>query len=754
MSHDSLPPDSHDSAPVTECSRRSFLVSVASGLSIAFFLPAGGRLLEAAAATADTALNAYIRVGTDGRVTLLYGGSEMGQGAMSGLGQILAEELMVDWNQVTIQQSDANAAISYTTGGSSAVSRRYTPLRTAGATARELLIAAAMLLTGDTQRANYVAKSGVVIRTDPVTLVQQSWNYGVLAVSAASAQAQALLPATIPLTPPDQFRLIGQPVIRPDIALKTNGSARYGIDVFIQGMVFAVIKHCPTIGGTLAATPTKPSTAIAVVPCTTPADRGIIVKGSYNAVAVVATNTWKAKQIAKSLTVKWTLPASTASVDSASLLTQANQLLATGVPIVAEPNTPTPDAATIEAQVATALSGSAKTVEATFNLPYLAHATMEVLNCTVSPTYTAGALTALEIWAPNQSAMSVVATATAAATAAGLPTPQITVHTTFLGGGLGRKIEQDYISQAVQVALAVKVPVKLTWMREEDFGHDQYRPMAVIKAKAGLDATNKITAWSHRIVTPSISWQRGRTGLDSQAVEGAVRLPYNRGTSVVEWVPLPAGVPVGYWRSVGSSLNAFAVECLIDMLAQAAGLDPFVFRANQITDARTLAVLAMADQVSAWRKTLAAGHFWGMALAESFGTMVCEVIEISQPTAGALKIHRVSAVVDCGTVINPNSVEAQIQGAIIHGLTSALWGEVKFTAGVVAQTNFNRYRMMRMNETPTIDVTIIKSTNPPTGIGEPGVPPSTPALVNAYSRLKNARITSLPLFPGTTMSGL
>lgn len=751
MTQDTSSPESTPSGAVTDCTRRNFLVSLAGGLSIAFFMPSGGRTVEAAAATPDVQLNAYIRIGTDGRITLLFGGAEMGQGSMSGLSQILAEELMVDWNQITIQQSDANAAISYTTGGSSAVSRRYIPLRTAGATARELLIASAMLATGDTTRGNYVAKSGVVTRTDPVSGAQQSWKYGDLTVQAASPQAQALLPVPIPLTDPAQFRLIGQPVPRPDIPLKVNGSARYGIDVFLPGMVFAVIKHCPTIGGTLAATPAKPASAIAVVPCTTPADRGAMLKGTYNAVAVVADNTWKAKQIAKSLTVKWTLPASTASVDSASLLAQANLLLTTGVPIVAEPNNPTPDAATIEGQVATALTGSAKTAEATFTLPYLAHATMEVLNCSVSPTYTAGVLTALEIWAPNQSAMSVV---NMAITLSGLVATQITVHTTFLGGGLGRKIEQDYVSQAIQVALSVKKAVKLTWMREEDFGHDQYRPMAVIKTKAGLDASNKIAAWSYRIVTPSISWQRGRTGLDSQAVEGAVRLPYGRGTSVVEWVNLPAGIPVGYWRSVGSSLNAFATECLIDMLAQAASQDPFVFRTNNTTDARALELLAMTDAATAWRKTIPATHAWGLAIAEAFGTMVCEVIEISQPTAGALTIHRVYAAVNCGTVINPDSVEAQIQGAIIHGLTAALWGEVKFTNGVAGQTNFNRYRMMRLNETPTITVQVVKSSNAPTGIGEPGVPPAAPALANAYSRLKNVRVTSLPLFPGTTMGGL
>ncbi|MBL9174544.1 MAG: xanthine dehydrogenase family protein molybdopterin-binding subunit [Verrucomicrobiales bacterium] len=731
------------------CSRRNFLVSVAGGLSIGFFLPDGGRMLEAATAPATEAqLNAWVRIGTDGKITLLFGGCEMGQGSMSGLSQILAEELMVDWNQLTIRPADADAKISYTTGGSSAVSRRYLPLRTAAATARELLVAAAMLTTGDTARGNYSAKSGVITRKDPVTGALQSWNYGSLALQAATPQAQALLPAVIPLTPPDQFRLIGKPLARPDIPPKTNGSALYGIDVFLPGMVFAVIKHCPTIGGTLALTPATPSGAIAVVPCFTPADRGAIAKNSFNAVAVVADNTWKAKKIAQGLKVQWALPASTASVDSASLVTLAKQLLETGQPIVAEPASAAPDPATLK----TVLGSSAKSLEATFTVPHLAHATMEVLNCSVRPTHTAGVLTGLEIWAPTQSAMSVVATANVVAPS--LTPAQITVHTTFLGGGLGRKIEQDYISQAVQIAVAVGRPVKLTWMREEDFGHDQYRPMAVIRVRAGLNATGGITAWWYRNVSPSILQQRGRAGLDSQAIEGSVRLPYTRAMSLTEWVPLPSGIPVGFWRSVGASINAFAVESMIDMLAIAAGRDPFVFRASLVSDPRYLDLLAAADAASSWRKTLPSNRAWGMAVAESFGTLVCEVIEISAPTAGAVVIHRVAAVVDCGTVINPDSVEAQIQGAIIHGLTAALWGEMKFVNGVASQGNFNRYRMMRLNETPTITVKVMTSANPPTGIGEPGVPPSAPALANAYSRLKKTRVTSLPLFPGTSMSGL
>ncbi|MSU35890.1 MAG: xanthine dehydrogenase family protein molybdopterin-binding subunit [Pedosphaera sp.] len=335
-------------------------------------------------------------------------------------------------------------------------------------------------------------------------------------------------------------------------------------------------------------------------------------------------------------------------------------------------------------------------------------------------------------------------------------TTKIIVHTTFLGGGLGRRIEQDYISQAIQVAMQVKRPVKLTWMREEDLAHDQYPRIALIRAKTGLGADNKIAAWSYRNVSPSILSQRGVPGLYSLAVEVSRSLHYNRGTHVTEWIPLQARVPVGFWRSVGSSINAFPVERMMDMLANAAGLDPFAFRYSVVKDRddRARAVLEKADQLSAWRNSLPTGRAWGMALTESFGTLVCEVVEVSQPALGSLTVHRVACVVDCGTVINPGSVEAQMEGSIVHGLTAALWGQVTFTNGVANQTNINKYRMLRLNEMPTISVQIIASTNPPSGVGEPGVPPITPAVANAFSRLTGTQVTSLPLFPGATMSGI
>lgn len=743
--------------------RRGFIASALGGLSVAFTLPETGRVLGLKAAQGPdpgTLANAYVHIGTDGSITLMFGGAEMGQGIKTGLAQILAEELMVDWEQVTVQQSPVNPTVSYLTGGSTAVSGRYNNLRTAGAAARELLIQAAMTATGDRDRNRYSAAHAVVTYTGP-NGGRQSWPYGSLAARAASEA----VPADLRLTDPANFRIIGKPVPRVDTPSKVDGSAKFGIDTWFPDMVFAAIRHAPAIGGTLAGTPAKPEGAIAVVPCKASDNRGSVKAGSINAVAVVASNTWLAKKLADKLSVKWNPPPSPASVDSAQIAAQAASLLAGGAALVAEPaapagQTPAGYASVIEPQVANALG--TPTLDATYTLPFLSHATMEVMSCSVRLTWADSSktlVTRCEIWAPTQAANWVAGTA-AALINAGQATPispsAIEVTTTYLGGGLGRKIEQDYISQAIQVALAVKLPVKLAWMREEDFSHDNYRPTAAVRVQATLGGGG-VTAWWLRNVSQSILGQRGWLppgAVDSQAVEGAVHLPYTMGIRLTEWVPLPAGIPVGFWRSVGSSINTFAVECAIDELAQHAGADPFAFRQNLLSDPRHIAVLQAADQMSLWRLSLPKGHAWGLAMSEWNGTIVCQVAEISQPAAGSLTVHRVACALDCGQAINPDQVAAQMEGGIVHGLNAALWGQVTFTAGRADQKNYSRYRMIRVKEMPQVTVQLVPSGNPPSGIGEAAVPPIAPALANAYSRLRGSRVRSLPFFPGATMGGL
>lgn len=723
----------------SQLGRREFLVSSVGGLSLGFFLPGFSRLNEIEAeplsAVDGTQVNAWIKIGADESITVTVGAAEMGQGSMSSLPQIVAEELMVDYANVRALQAPASQA--YVTAGSGTVRNQYLPLRRAGAAARELLIQAAMNLFGGV-RADYSVTNGVVTNTK----TNASLSYGQLAPAAALLPVPPISATWPPLVPDSEFKLIGKALPRLDIPSKTNGSAVFGLDVRVPGMVYAVIKHCPAFGGTLAKLPAKPSGAIAVVATSVIAAsaRGSEVAGNLNAVAVVANNTWDAWQMAKQLRVSWNIPATSAGIDSATFQAQAQTLMQNGTPYIAEK----------VGDATTAMAGSTKMIDVTYSLPYVAHACMEVLNCTVNLTPTS-----CEVWAPTQGAGIVVNTVIAVT---GLAASQITVHTTYLGGGLGRKIEQDYVAQAVQIAKAVGKPVKLMWPREEDFTRDQYRPMALIRGQAGLDDSGNIVSWSYRNVSPSILSQRGRvlpaTG-DSQATEAATLLPYNFGARLTEYVVHPSPVPVGFWRSVGASLNTFAVESMIDELAKFTGEDPYLFRRNRLTDPRWIAVLDAAAQLGGWSTPVPSGRARGIAISKAFNSIVAEVFEISQ-TTGGIKIHKVACAIDCGRPVNPDSIKAQMQGGIVHGINATLWGQQTFQAGAAVSKNFNRSRMMRLNEMPVISVTIMPP-NPDVpigGIGEPAVPTVAPALANAYAKLTGQRIRTLPFFPNATMGGL
>lgn len=720
--------------------RRGFLISAAGGLSLGFFLPGFSRLAEEnaeAAGLADgTQINAWIKIGTDESVTVTVGAAEMGQGTMSSLPQIVAEELMVDYSKVIALQ--APASMAYVTAGSSTVRTRYLPLRQAGAAARELLVQAAINQLGGV-RSDYSVANGVVTNS----LTKATLTYGQLAPAAALLPVPPITATWPPLVPDSEFKLIGKTLPRLDIPSKTDGSAIYGLDVRVPGMVYAAIKHCPAFGGTLAKMPALPSGAIAVAPTSVVAAsaRGTEVTGNVNAVAVVAGNTWDAWQMAKQLRVSWNIPAASTAIESGMLQTQAQSLMGSGTPYIAEK----------VGDAVTALAGAKKMIDATYSLPYVAHACMEVLNCTVNLT-----ANACEVWAPTQGAGAVAATVAAIT---GLAPSQITVHTTYLGGGLGRKIEQDYIAQAVQVAKAIGKPVKLMWPREEDFSRDQYRPMALIRGRAGLDESGNIVSFAYRNVSPSILMQRGRvlpaTG-DSQATEGATALPYAFGARLTEYVVHPSPVPVGFWRSVGASLNTFAVESMMDELAQFAGEDPYQFRRNRLSDPRWIAVLDAVAQLGGWSSPLASGRARGIAIGKAFNSIVAEVFEISQSSTGGIRIHRVACAIDCGRPVNPGSIQAQMQGGIVHGINATLWGQQTFKSGAAQARNFNVNRMMRLGEMPQIDVTILPpNPNVPIGgIGEPAVPPVAPALANAFARLTGKRIRTLPFFPGATMGGL
>lgn len=745
----------------TRVSRRGFLSGSSAGVAgliLAFTLPGGDRgdvaLAEAAAAAQ---VNAYIKIDPDNTVTMLFGGCEFGQGTMTGFAAIVAEELRVSPGMMKVVQADAsldpvsgkansypifrdavgNAVnILYATGGSGATRGRFATLRTAGATAREMLItAAAAAFPAD--RSRLTAVDGYVLLDGGAS----KKSYGELASTAAKVPVPAVSLADPATT---SFNVIGKTTRRFDIPSKTDGSAVYGIDVRLPGMWYGAVKHSPTVGGSLSATPAVPSGAAYVFPLVAETSRGAVVKGTTNAVAVLATNTWAAIQGAKALKASWKIPSSATNLDSAAITKQAADLVTTGVPLVGE-SVGNPDA----------ILGAAgsKKVDVRYEFPYIPHTTMEVLNCTAR--YDGSSI---EIWAPTQNAAGCVNTAKGIT---GLTADKVIVHTTALGGGLGRKIEQDYISQAVQTAKQLyerggSGVVKLMWTREEDTLNDQFRPMALVRVQAGIDSAGAV-ALKYRAVSPSIRQQRQAdpsiplAAADSSSIEGAKGSRYGFAARLVEHVPSLAPAPIGFWRSVGFSFNSFALESVLDELGLAAfgsSFDPLAFRQKLLaSDARALAVVNAAAALSPWRTSLPAGHAWGMAFAESFGSLVCEVVDISVPTTGGLRVHRVACAVDCGIGVNPGQIEAQMQGGIAHGLSAALWGRQTFISGVPQVKNFDKMRLLSAGEMPQVEVAVVNSGQALGGIGEPGVPPIGPAVANAYARLKGTRVRTLPFFP-------
>lgn len=706
-------PDADD-APPAGLSRRGFLGTAAFAggaftLSFSF-------LSKARAATGSTPLGAWVTVRSDEIVVVQVGSSDMGQGVLTSLPQILADEMKVDWAKVRAQSAPATPGYGnplygglQLTGGSGSVRGYYTAMRQAGAAVREMMISAAAATWG-VDRTQCVAAHGTVTRQGTST----SLTYGQLAPLAATYP----VPTDPPLTPDDQLTLIGTSVTRTDVPSKCNGTAQFGIDVRLPGMVYAAIVHSPRIGGTLVGTPPVPAGALAVVPL-------------GNACAVVATNTWSAFKAAGALQAKWSVPASSSQIDTPTIDAQASALMATGAALVAEAS----------GDVASQYAASATRIDATYGLPYLAHATLEPLNCTASVT-----ASNCTIWAPTQGQGLNVGTIQAIT---GLAPEQIVIHTTMLGGGLGRKFEQDFIAQAVTVSQALGKPVKLTWSREQDFQHDCYRPMTLARVRAGTDAAGNVNAFWVRTVSPSISAQRyPLVGVDESAVEGSIVLPYGFGARQTEWVQHPAAVPLGYWRSVGNSINCFVVESAIDELALARGVDPYQFRRALLANApRELAVLDAAATLAGWSTTPPAGRARGIAFTSSFGSLCAQVAEVSKDSLGRIVVNKVAVAIDCGKAVNPNIVVQQMQGGIVHGLTAALWGRVQFAKGSATTHNFNTYRMLLMKEMPVVSVTIVNSGQALGGVGEPGVPPIAPAVANAWARLTGTRLRTLPMFP-------
>jgi isoquinoline 1-oxidoreductase beta subunit len=736
------------SETLSKLSRRDFLSTTAAmtgGLFIGYGLLAN----DVHGAVSTTQVNLWLNVGSDNSITFSVGTADMGQGSAQGLAAALCEELMVDPANVKIVTGKPSLAVpapigaSINTAGSGMIKNYFWRTRDAGAAAREMLISAAMTAMGDSNRDNYVVQNGVIINTSNA----QRRTYGDVAASAAT------LPVPTNATLVSNLVYIGQRVKRQDIPLKVDGSAVYGIDVRIPNMVYAVIKHSPTFGGVLATTPARPRGAIAVVPTQVVAGtaRGSNALGNVNALAVVAETTWDAMRLSKAIKPNWTIPANASVLNTAQFKKDARTLLRSGTPYTGLNVPGTVYTVETFGTPQSAIATSTKKLDLTYTLPYLSHACMEVLNCTVN--YVAGV--SCEVWAPTQAAKNVL---TLVATLTGLSVDRVTVNTTFLGGGLGRKIELDFISQAVQVAMAINRPVKLMWSREEDFRHDMYRPMAAVRVQAGLGAGSVINGWMYRNVSPSLLGQRGVTLTakgDSQAYEASQDLPYNFGARSTEWVMHGSPIPVGFWRSVGASINTFAVESAIDEAANAAGFEPYLYRRMLLSDPRWIAVLEAAANASGWTSAAPAGKAKGIAIGAAFNSICAQVVEVKKGAKGPI-VTRVWIAIDCGICVNPDQVEAQLMGGVIHGMNAALYGQQVFSNGVAQADNFNHNRVTLLHEAPEVKVIIIAGAIDRSraigGVGELGVPTFAPALANAWFKLTKTRVRDLPFLPGSTMS--
>jgi isoquinoline 1-oxidoreductase subunit beta len=709
-------------------SRRTFLkVSAAAGggLLLSFILPRTISSRETAGATtADVFVpNAFIRIGRDGWVTLIMPYVEMGQGTYTSIPMLIAEELEVDLTQVTLEAAPpderhyANSIFQIqATGGSTSVRAAWEPLRLAGATARMMLVSAAAQNWKVDPTACHAEKGEVIHATSGRRL-----TYGALVDTVAMLP----IPDHVALKAPENFTLIGTSAKRLDTPDKVNGKAQFSIDVMIPGMKIATVAACPVFGGRLVGVDDSNAKRIKGVHQVVLLD---------NAVAVIADHMWAAKQGLAALDIQWD-EGPNATLSSAEIIRQLETaLLKPGV------------IARKDGDVAKAMAGAAMKIEALYQMPFLAHATMEPLSCTVHVRKNG-----CDVWVGSQVLARAQATA---AEVTGLPLEKILVHNQLLGGGFGRRLEVDFITQAVQIAKQVDGPVKVVWTREEDIQHDIYRPYYCDRMVAGLDKSGMPVAWSHRSAGSSIyaRWHPPafKDGLDPDVLEGAAEPPppYALPNMLVEYVRQePPGIPTGFWRGVGPTHNVFVVESFIDELAAAAKKDPVEYRRTLLlgTSPRAKAVLELAAEKAGWGQPQPEGRGRGVSVQFVFGSYVAQVAEVQVDKNGEVRVTRVVCAVDCGVVVNPDTVKAQMEGGIMFGLAAALFSEITVKNGRVEQSNFNDYRMLRMNEAPAIEVYLVKSGEAPGGIGEPGTSALAPALTNAIFAATGTRIRKLPV---------
>ena len=702
----------------TNTSRRSFLktsAAVTGGLMLGFNLP--GTQGEAMAAGTVHTPNAWVHIADNNVITLLSARSEMGQGVYTSMPMLIAEELNVDISQIKVAAAPPGAVYvnsllgGQLTGGSTSVREGWLKLRVAGAQVREMLIAAAAA-RWSVDRNLVRAEKGMVY--GPKGLKS---TYGEL----AEAAARMPVPEKPPIKDPKDFKIVGKRTKRVDTPAKVNGTAEFGIDVKLPGMVYASLAQCPVIGGKVKSFDGAKAKASAGV---------IDVVQISDGVAVVASSWWQAKKARDLLSIQWDEGAG-AALSDVSVIDGTRQALKTGK--VLEITKPQGD-------VAAALKGAAKVLEAEYVIPMQAHAPLEPMNFTAHVQGNKALLIG-----PTQFQQGAQG---AVAGALGLKPEDVTLQTTFLGGGFGRRLELDFIVQAAQISKAVNKPVKLLWTREDDMTHDFYRPVGVNQLKAGLDASGKPVAMHFKVASQSVT-QRAfglpKDTMDPFMAEAAVT-GYNIANTQHDLVIHDTGIRVGYWRAVSHNMNAFANESFMDELAKAAGKDPYEYRMSLLSGKPRFAnVLKLAADKAGWGKPLAKGRALGIALMEGYDTYMAQVAEVSLNDSGDVQVHRVSVAADLGHMVNPDTVEAQIQSSIIFGMGAALKHQITMANGRVQETNYHNFQPVRMNEAPKIDIVLVKSTEKPGGIGEPATAVVAPAIANAVAKLTGKRVRRLPI---------
>ena len=718
--------------------RRAFLKAAAAaggGLAIGVYLPVDGVRAQRGAFEP----NVWVKIGADNSVRIMLSMLEMGQGVMTAMPMLVAEERDIDWNTITTEWAPAdrrygnpNFGGSQTTAGSNSTRGMWRLLREAGAGARAMLVTAAAQ-TWSVPENTLTTEKGEVIHQ----ATGRRLKYGALVDKAVTLP----VPAKVTLKDPKAFRVLGQPLARLDVPAKVNGTAEFGIDVKRPGMLVARVVRPPVFGGKVRSFNADKAKAV-------PGVRHVVQIST--GIAVVADGYWSASRGVQALAVTWD-DGPLASLDSASIAKQY-AALADKPGAVARNEGDADGALSRPGPVGPGNTGSsgpgtARVIERVFELPFLAHACMEPMNCTAHVQ-----ADRCDVWAPTQ---SQTATQQAAMGATGLPESKVFVHTTYMGGGFGRRAEPDFVLDAVETSKAVGVPIKAIWSREDDTKHDYYRPVTYVRMWGLVDTSGApLRAWKQRIVQSSLLKRlnpnalNASKGVDAVSVEGAANLPYEIPNLRVEYIEADPGIPFGFWRSVGSSVNGFVTEAFIDELATTASKDPYRFRRDLLAShPRHRAVLDLVAEKGGWTTKPAAGRFRGMAVHECFGSITGLVTEVSIEK-NAVTVHKVTCAVDCGWIVNPDTIKAQMEGGIIYGLSAALKGAITIDKGRAVQSHFGDYQVVRMPEMPAIDVHIVPSTESPGGIGEPSTAVIAGSLANAVFAATGKRVYRLPITLG------